>query len=188
MLLNRKDHIIVQCVIFVSLICKYFLSKIRDHHCPWVDNCIGFYNRKYFMQLLFYLTLITIYIDFSMGYDIYKIILEIIKFKLKYSDKFSAGSVVLFNFPSAINFSSVFLLSNSSCVISLTVALLFSASFCFFNLSSSSCFFFFAASFCCLSSCFFKNLLKLLSICFHAVPKSYLLVILLLSLKKSDFL
>ena len=41
-----------------------------DHHCPWVDNCIGFYNRKFFMQLLLFVVLLTIYVDISEFYFI----------------------------------------------------------------------------------------------------------------------
>jgi DHHC palmitoyltransferase len=25
-----------------------------DHHCPWLGNCIGFYNRKVFMLSVIY--------------------------------------------------------------------------------------------------------------------------------------
>ena len=44
-----------------------------DHHCPWVDNCIGFYNKKFFIQLIFYFFLTSLffcitYIPYS--YDI----------------------------------------------------------------------------------------------------------------------
>ena len=40
-----------------------------DHHCPWINNCVGFWNRKYFLLLLIYVFIATYYVGLTMMYD-----------------------------------------------------------------------------------------------------------------------
>lgn len=32
-----------------------------DHHCPWINNCVGERNQKYFLQFLVYVGVLAIY-------------------------------------------------------------------------------------------------------------------------------
>ncbi|XP_018336227.1 palmitoyltransferase ZDHHC3 isoform X2 [Agrilus planipennis] len=41
-------------------ICKRCIRRM-DHHCPWINNCVGERNQKYFMQFLLYVGLLCLY-------------------------------------------------------------------------------------------------------------------------------
>lgn len=48
--------------------CKYCGRCVlkMDHHCPWVNNCIGFRNYKFFMLFCMYTTLASCYVCVNM--------------------------------------------------------------------------------------------------------------------------
>ncbi|XP_070551437.1 palmitoyltransferase ZDHHC3-like isoform X2 [Ptychodera flava] len=41
-------------------ICRRCIRKM-DHHCPWINNCVGEFNQRYFIQFLFYVGVASIY-------------------------------------------------------------------------------------------------------------------------------
>ncbi|CAF1161710.1 unnamed protein product [Rotaria sordida] len=42
-------------------ICKRCVRRL-DHHCPWINNCVGEFNQKYFILFLFYIGLTSLYV------------------------------------------------------------------------------------------------------------------------------
>ena len=51
-------------------VCHYCIIE-QDHHCPWINNCIGIFNKKYFILFNFYAFISVIY--FSCIYYYYTV-------------------------------------------------------------------------------------------------------------------
>ncbi|XP_041476969.1 palmitoyltransferase ZDHHC16-like [Lytechinus variegatus] len=45
-------------------VCRTCILKM-DHHCPWINNCVGHFNHRYFMLFCIYMTIGTIYVTIS---------------------------------------------------------------------------------------------------------------------------
>jgi ribosomal protein L40E len=46
--------------------CKRCIRKL-DHHCPWVNNCVGEYNQRHFLLFLLYILLSCLYTGVYIG-------------------------------------------------------------------------------------------------------------------------
>ncbi|XP_048254354.1 palmitoyltransferase ZDHHC3-like [Haliotis rufescens] len=41
-------------------VCRRCIRRM-DHHCPWINNCVGEFNQKFFIQFLFYVGMSSVY-------------------------------------------------------------------------------------------------------------------------------
>jgi palmitoyltransferase len=71
---NKRRRYCLMCNVFKPERCHHCSACHRcvlnmDHHCPWINNCVGFWNRKHFLLLLIYVFLTTYFVAITMFYD-----------------------------------------------------------------------------------------------------------------------
>lgn len=60
-------------------VCKQCILRM-DHHCPWIMNCVGYHNYKYFFLLVWYAALACLYIAVSMLASVHRAVNEETRF------------------------------------------------------------------------------------------------------------
>lgn len=81
--------------------CGFCVEKL-DHHCVWINQCVGLHNYKFFLSFLFFQALVCAYGAVA-GYLIMMSIIDEkklfeMKFRTASGEVFEASTKVVFNF------------------------------------------------------------------------------------------
>jgi len=66
-------------------LCKKCIARF-DHHCPWINNCVGDFNLRWFLIFLFATGVLCSYCAYLCGYNLYAMLEASKIFQMKYKD------------------------------------------------------------------------------------------------------